>query len=134
MSILKTESMVFAFNLCIFSTSRKMEKYEVNIAKAVLIFLPIVFQVSQVGRSAAALNLLKAGSFSVDPQLRRQFPQENWDQLFSASYKACKLAIAAAGDKPTIPEPDAVIGTSSRGSALHTISRRLKGLFKPSKS
>ena len=109
------------------------------------------------------------------PLLSRLFPQENWDQLFSASYKACELAIGAEGDKPTIteqtitepdteigtenrdqllsssyeafnsaiasvgdmrtiPELDAKIGTSSKGRALHTISRRLKGLFNPSKS
>jgi len=120
---------------------------------------------SQAGRSAATLDLLEVGSFSSDPQLLRRFPKEDWVQLFFSSYKACKLAIAAEGDTPTItlaerdaeigtenwdqlllssrpyeaaaegdkakfPDPDAKIGTSS---ALHTLSRRLKGLFKSSK-
>ena len=119
-----------------------MEKVEVDIPKAVLIFLPIVF--SQARGSAAALDLLGAGSFSFDPRLQTRFPQENWDQLFSASYEACKLAIApegdnldialegasdnaterdnlaitAEGDKPTIPESDAELGTSSRRGGL----------------
>ena len=53
---------------------------------------------SHAGRSAAALDFLGAGSFSFDPQLKKQFPQENWDQLFSASYEACKLAITAEGN------------------------------------
>ena len=135
-SILKTESMVFAFNLCIFSTSRKMEKYEVDIPKAVLIFLPIVF--SQASGSAAALDLLEAGSFSFHPELRKRFPQENWDQLFSSSYTACTLAIATGGDMPeqTIREPRAKpeIGRSSKGSGCRSMLRRLKGLFKSSKS
>ena len=169
MSILKPESLIFTFNLRI----SKKSSYKVDIPKAVLIFLPIVF--SQAKRSA--LRLLKAGSFSIDPRLPIRFPFENWDQLFSSSYNACRLAIAAEGasdtqtiteptitepdteigtencdqvlsssyegcetaiapegDTPTIPELDAKIGTSSRGSALHTISRRLKGLFKSSKS
>ena len=160
--------MVFTFDFFIFS-SIFLKENEVDIIKAVLIFLPIVF--SQAGRSAAALELLVAGSFSFNPHLQRRFTQENWDQLFSASYKACKLAIAAEGDniaiatgdmlaismdpsdnaaterdnlaiategatgrdnaterdnlaitaecdKPTIPESDAEIGTSSRGSGL----------------
>ena len=76
---------------------------EVDIPKAVLIFLPIVF--SHAGRSAATLDLLGAGSFSFDPQLRRRFPEENWDQLISTCFKACKLAITAKGDKPTIRKP-----------------------------
>ena len=153
--------MVFTFNLFIFS-SEILKKNDVDIPKAVLIFLPIMF--SQAGRSAATLRLLRAGSFRFHAQFQRRFPQENWDQLFSASYKACKLAIAAEGDnmtiitgdmlamigsendnlgiamggasdddtdserdnlaitaegdKPTIPESDAEIGTSSRGSGL----------------
>ena len=135
MSILKLESMIFEFNLFIFS-SKMLEEVEVDIPKAVLIFLPIVF--SQARGSAAALKLLEAGSFSFDPWLQKQFPQENWDQLFSSCYSACKLAITAGGDMPvqTIPEPGAKpeIGRSSRGSCLHMMSRRLKGLFKSSKS
>ena len=154
--------MVFAFNLFIFSSKRRKD-VGVDILKAVLIFLPIVF--SHAGGSAAALDLLSAGSFSFNPQLRSDFPQENWDQLFSTSYEACKLAIAsdseddnlavavegasdndterdilalateghgasdnaterddlgitAEGDKPTIPESDSEIGTSSRRSGL----------------
>ena len=95
----KTRIMVFAFNLFVFS-SKMRKKVEVDIPKAVLIFLPIVF--SHAGRSAAALDLLRAGSFSFNPQLRSDFPQENWDQLFSASYKACKLAIATEGDNIAI--------------------------------
>ena len=97
MSILKPETIVFTFNLFIFSSEILKN---VDIPKAVLIFLPIVF--SQVGRSAAALDLLGAGSFSFHPQLREQFPQENWDQLLSASYEACKLAIAEEGDNIAI--------------------------------
>ena len=130
MSILKPETMVFTFDLFIFS-SIFLKENEVDIIKAVLIFLPIVF--SQAGRSAAALELLVAGSFSFNPHLQRRFTQENWDQLFSASYKACKLAIAAEGDMPvqmisetgaqTIPEPSAKIGMSSRGSGLRTMTR-----------
>ena len=163
MSILKPESMVFSFNLFIFS-SKTRKDVEVDILKAILIFLPIVF--SQARRSAAARDLLETVSFSPDPQLLRRFPQEDWVQLFFSSYKACKLAIATEGDAPTItpaepdaeigtenwdqlllssykaagegdkatfPEPDVQIGTSSRGRALHTLSRRLKGLFKSSK-
>ena len=94
MSIVKPESIIFTFNLFIFSSEIILKK--VDIPKAVLIFLPMVF--SQVGRSAAALDLLGAGSFSFHPKLRERFPQENWDQLLSASYEACKLAIAAEGD------------------------------------
>ena len=177
MSILKPESLIFTFNLFFFSS--KMEKYKVDIPKAVLVFLPIVF--SQAKRSAEALRILEAGSFSFDPQLPRRFPFENWDELFLSSFQACKLAIAAEGDipsitepsitetttehdtaeigtenwgkkllsssyeacksatasetdKPTIPEIDVKIRTPSRGSAIHTISRRFKGLFKSSKS
>ena len=96
MSILKPQSIVFiTFNLFFFSRKILWEN-TVDIPKAVLIFLPIVF--SQAGRSAAALDLLGAGSFSVNPHLRTHFPHENWDQLFSASYEACKLAIAT-GDR-----------------------------------
>ena len=91
--------MVFAFNLFIFS-SRMLEEFEVDIPKAVLIFLPIVF--SQAGRSAAALFLLRDEFFSFEPRLQTRFPQENWDQLFSASHEACKLAIAAEGDNIAI--------------------------------
>ena len=170
MSILKPESLIFTFYLWVFSTS-KIEKYKVDIPKAVLTFLPIVF--SQARRSAAALDLLESGSFSFDPQLPRRFPFENWDELFLSSYNACRLAIAAEGasdtqtiteptitepdteigtenwdvvlsssyeacrsataseaDKRTIPEIDPKIGTPSKGRAIHTISRRLKGLFK----
>ena len=90
-SILKPQSIVFTFNLFIFSSKTLLEN-KVDIPKAVLTFLPVVF--SQAGRSAAALDLLGAGSFSVNPHLRTHFPHENWDQLFSASYEACKLAIA----------------------------------------
>ena len=107
MSILKPDSLIFTFNLYIFSS-----KYEVDIPKAVLIFLPIVF--SEVRGSPAARDLLKAGYFSYDPELRSLFPQENWDQLSSSSYKACKLALTSKGDK-TIPHPVAEIGKSSQG-------------------
>ena len=111
---------------------------------------------SHAGGSAAALDLLKAGSFRFHARLQRQFPQENWDQLFSSCYTACKLAIATGGDIPvqtipepgtepeiggdmpvqTIPEPGAKpeVGRSSRGGGCHTMLRRLKGLFKSSKS
>ena len=112
-----------------------MEDYEVDLLKAALIFLPIVF--SQARGSAAALDLLKAGSFSFNPRLQTRFPHENWDQLFSSSYTACKLAIATGGDMPvqTIPEPSVKpeVGRSPRGSGRHTMLRRLKGLFKSSK-
>ena len=100
----------------------------VDIPKVVLIFLPIVF--SHVGRSAAARNLLNAGSFSFDPQLPKRFPEESWDQLFSSSFKACMLATTAKVDKPTNPEPGIEIGTSSRGDGLHTMSRRKKRQLK----
>ena len=74
--------------------------------KAVLIFLPIVF--SQARGSAAALDLLEeAGSFSFYPRLQTQSPQENWEQLLSSSYTACKLAIG-------------------RRNGLRTMLRRLK--------
>ena len=99
MSILKPETIVFTFNLFIFS-SEILKKNDVDIPKAVLIFLPIMF--SQAGRSAATLRLLRAGSFRFHAQFQRRFPQENWDQLFSASYKACKLAIATEGDNIAI--------------------------------
>ena len=131
MRILKPESMVFAFNLFIFSSNTRKD-VGVDIPKAVLIFLPIVF--SHAGRSAAALDLLSAGSFRVSPQLQRQFPQENWDQLFWDSYKACKLAIAAPEDDgPTIPESDAEIRTSSRGSCLEWLLRVVR-IFKRKRS
>ena len=118
MSILKPDSLMFTFNLCIFSS-----KYKVDVSKAVLIFLPIVF--SEARGSAAAQDLLKAGYFSLDAQLRSLFPHENWDQLSSSSYKACELALTTEGDNPTIPDPEAEIGSSSWGSALYTMSRRL---------
>ena len=95
---------LFIYNLCIFSS--KLVKYEVDIPKAVLIFLPVVF--SQAGRSDASLHLLEAGFFSFDAQLPERFPQEDWNQLFSSCYKAWKSAIS--------------------------MSRRLTGLFKSSKS
>ena len=117
-SILKPDSLIFTFNLCIFSS-----EYEVDIPKAVLIFLPIVF--SAVRGSATARDLLKAGYFSLHPRLQSLFPHENWDQLSSSSYKACELALTTEGDNPTIPDPEAEIGTSSWGSALYTMSRRL---------
>ena len=91
-----------------------MEKYGADIPKAVLIFLPIVFSQPEARRSAVALEILEAGSISFDPLLRSRFPQENWDQLFSSSFKACKLAITAKDDEPMIPASDAEIGTSSR--------------------
>ena len=118
MSILKPDSLIFTFKLCIF-----FSKYRVDIAKAVLIFLPIVFSAAR--GSAAAQDLLKAGYFGLDPLLQLLSPQESWDQLSSSSYKACKLALTAKGDNPTIPDPDAEIGRSSWGSALYTRSRRL---------
>ena len=103
-SILEPESLVFTFNLHL-NFSSKIEKYEVDIPKSVLIFLPIVF--SQARGSAAALDLLEAGSFSFDIRLQTRFPQENWDELFSSSYTACKLAIG-------------------RKNGLRTMLRRLK--------
>ena len=118
---------LYIYNLCIFFSS-KMEKHQVDIPKTALVFLPIVF--SQIRRSDAS-HLLETGSFSFDSQLPKQFPQENWDKLFSSSFKACKLA--ATSDGPTIPDLCAEIGTTSRGGSLHTMSMRLKGLFKSSK-
>ena len=101
----------------------------VDMSKAVLIFLPIVF--SHAGRSASTLVPL-SGSFSLEPHIRKRFPQENWDKLISTSFKACKLAITAKGDKPlaTIRESGARIGTSSRGRGLDTKSRMDKRPFK----
>ena len=116
-SILKPESSVFTFNLFIFSREI-LEENNVDIPKAVLIFLPIVF--SQAGRSDATQRLLRAGSFSFNPQLQTRFPQENWRQLVSASYEACKLAIAAKGDNI------AILASESEGTStvppveLHT--------------
>ena len=108
--------MVFTFNLFVFSSERKtLETVEVDIPKAVLTFLPIVF--SQAGRSAAALDLLGAGFFSFHLQLQRCFPQENWDQLFSASYEACKLAITTEGDNPVIATSD-MLAMASDGDNL----------------
>ena len=98
MSILQPESIIFTFNLFIFS-SEILEKNEVDVPKAVLVLLPIVF--SQAGRTAAALDLLRSGSFRF-PQFQRRFPKENWDQLFSVSYEACKLAIASEGENLAI--------------------------------
>ena len=100
----------------------------VDILKAVLIFLPIVF--SYAGRSASTLVLLEAGPFSLDRHIRKRFLQENWDKLISSSFKACKLAITVKGDEPTIRESGARIGTSSRGRGLHTKSRMNKRPFK----
>ena len=104
---LKTGFIDLTFNHYILSS-----KYEVDVAKAVLIFLPIVF--SEARGSAAARGLLKAGYFSFDPRLRSTSPQENWDQLSSSSYEACKLALTAEDDNP-----------SSWGSALYTMPWRL---------
>ena len=124
MSILKSDSLIFTFILrvCIFSSHDENFARD-DIAKAVLIFLPIVF--SEARGSAAARDFLKAqaGHFSVGPKLRSRFPRENWDQLFSSSYKACELALTAEGDSdnPTIPDPEADIGTSPRGSAFYTM-------------
>ena len=97
-SILKPHSLIFIFNLCIFSSESN-----VNVSKAVLIFLPIVFSAAR--GSPAAGDLLKSGHFSFNPELRSLSPQENWKQLSSSSYKACKLALTAKGDSdnPTIP-------------------------------
>jgi len=68
----------------------KMGEYEVDIPKTVLIILPIVF--SKAGQAIGQERLLEAGSFSFDPQLPTRFPQENWNELFSSCYTACKLA------------------------------------------
>ena len=95
---------LFVYNLCNFSS--KIERYDVDIPNAVLIFLPIVF--SKAGKSGAS-RLLEAGSFSFDPELPRRFPQENWNQLFSSSYEACKLAIAVKDDEPMIPDSEPMI-------------------------
>jgi hypothetical protein len=133
---LKTMTINFyLYNLSSFSSN--LEKYDADIPKAVLIILPIVF--SKAGRSVALLDLLDAGSFSIDPQLPRRFPQEEWRQLFSSSYTACKLALAAKVDNripvlPMILEPGTEIGTSSRPSGLNKVSRRIKGLLKSFKS
>ena len=115
MSISKPDSLIFTFNLGIFSSQYSVD---VDIPKAILIFLPIVF--SEVRGSASARDLLEAGYFSLHPHLRSLYPQENWDQLSSSSFKACMLALTAKGDNPTIPDPDAEIGTSSWASALYT--------------
>ena len=118
MSISKSDSLIFTFNLSIFSRD-----YNVDISKAVLIFLPIVFSAARGSAALAARDLLKAGYFSLHPHLRSLSPHENWDQLSSSSYKACELALTAEGDSdnPTIPDPEADIGTSSRGSAFYTM-------------
>ena len=118
--------MVFTFILFIFS-SISLEENEVDIPKAVLIFLPIVF--SQAGRSAEVLNLLSAGSFNFDPHLQRRFPQENWDQLFSASYEACKLAmlVAAEGDNIAKATGDMLEGASDNATERDNLAIATEG-------
>ena len=111
--------MVFTFNLFIFS-SEILEKNEVDVPKAVLVFLPIVF--SQAGRSAAALDLLKSGSFRF-PQFQRRFPRENWDQLFSVSYEACKLAMAAEGDNIAISSEGENLAITTEGASDNDTER-----------
>ena len=76
---------LFNYNICIFSS--KIEKYEVDIPKAVLTFLPIVFSKA---RQSDVVRLLEAWPSNIDPELPRRFPQEDWNRLFSSSYKACK--------------------------------------------
>ena len=124
MSILKLE--VFAFNLFIFSSETRKD-VGVDIPKAVLIFLPIVF--SHAGRSAAALDLLRAGSFKFHPQFQRRFPQENWDQLFSASYEACKLAmlVAAEGDNIAKATGDMLEGASDNATERDNLAIATEG-------
>jgi len=79
---------LYIYNLCFFSS--KIENYEADIPKAVLIILPIVF--SKAGQSFGPRFVGQA------PQLQERFPQENWDQLFSSSYKACRLAVSKEHD------------------------------------
>jgi len=67
-----------------------MGKYKVDIPKTVLIILPIVF--FKAGQAIGRERLLEAGSFSFDYELPMRFPQENWNELFSSCYTACKLA------------------------------------------
>lgn len=93
MSILIPEPFILIF---MHNLSSKLETYEADIPKTVLIILPIVF--SRAGRSVELLRLLEAGSFSFDPQLPKRFPEENWDQLFSSSYIACTLAVRMEDD------------------------------------
>ena len=76
---------LYIYNLSIFSS--KIEKYEVDIPKAVLTFLPIVFSKA---RQSDVVRLLEAWPSNIDPELPRRFPQEDWNRLFSSSYKACK--------------------------------------------
>ena len=116
-SISKPDSLIFTFKLCILSSQYEVD---VDIPKAILIFLPIVFSEVRGSAALAARDLLKAGYFSLHPQLRSRYPQENWDQLSSSSCKACMLALTAKGDNLTISDPDAAIGKSSWGSALYT--------------
>ena len=85
-------------------------------------------------------RFLKSWSLRVDPQLLKRYPQENWNQLYSSTYKACKLA--AKGDDAwmlvPIPKPGVEIGTSSTPSDLDTTwglkMSRLKGLLRYFKS
>jgi len=120
---LKTGTIDF-LSLFVLALSSEMDVYEVDIPKAVLIILPIVF--SKARRTAQLLGLLKAGAFNFDPQLSRRFPQEDWNQLLSSCYTACKLA--ANGNKKwmaiqsIITEPGVEVGTSSRPSGVGSMS------------
>jgi len=80
---------LYIYNLCFFSS--KIENYEADIPKAVLIILPIL---SSKARQSFGLRFW--GGLAL--QLQRRFPQENWNQLFSSSYKACGPAVSMERD------------------------------------
>ena len=101
---------------------------EADIPHAILVILPVIF--SKAAPSDELERFLNSWSLRVDPRLRKQYPQENWTELYSSTYKACKLALKS---DDTLPIPQE-IGTSSRESDLHTMLERPKKRFKSSKS
>jgi hypothetical protein len=117
-----------------FSLSRKTEQYETDIPHTALVILPMIF--SKVAPSDELEFFLESWSLRVDPQLPKRYPQENWSELYSSTYKACELAVKGNTTRvlvPPISKPGAEIRTSSRLSGFDTMLR-LKRLFKSSKS
>ena len=67
---------------------------------------------------------LESWSLCVDPRLQERYPLKNWSELYSSTYKACKLAMKGNDTQvlvPPVPKP-AEIGTSSRPSGFDTPS------------
>lgn len=74
--------------------SSYIREYGADIPRTVLVILPIIF--SKAAPSDVLERFLKSWSPRVDPQLRRRYPQDNWSDLYSSTYRACELA--ATGD------------------------------------